>query len=206
MITPHHIESPFYGGAEFPTIATVAHTGHRSVDSAHLPRLNEGFRIRWRDGPTRLVVVGGAMGWDTIVAENALLYPKTCRLLIARPFAGHESGWPAEWRKRFLETWSRADVRVTVCAYDRFTCRKSYHIRNGYMLDLAQNAVRELGPGWGYLDSYWDGVERNGSGTWATIREALRREMSVNNYFPGQHPRVKPSVLLPTFNEGRLFA
>lgn len=192
-----------------PVLPTIAHTGHRRVESAHIPRLLETFRTVLRNGPERLIVTGGAMGWDTIVAEQALLYPQTCRLLVARPYAGHDSGWPGEWRKRFAETWDRAAIRVTVCPVSDSKIKQTYHIRNAYMLQLAEQAPRldhaSRRPDHS-LTAYWDGQERTGSGTWATIKEALKRGIPVSNWYPGQAPRVDPVLLLPNFADGRLFA
>jgi len=184
VIIPYEIE-----GELRSDLPTVVFTGHRKGTPTHESTIRHFFRTIHASLPLSTIVVGGALWFDTIIAEEAACSPHTCHLVLARPFVGHDDRWPSVARDRFRATWEAAQVRVTVCDSGS---HGAYHIRNSWMLDRAVEAVDRNGPGNGYVSSWWDGREHGG--TRACIREAHRRGLSVGNWFPRMPPRVGPDL------------
>lgn len=146
----------------------IAATGHR-------PNRLGGFTIEVQAGLGMLalahltkikpaaVISGMALGWDTAVAEAALMLglPLTC----AVPFKGQEEKWPPEQQTMYRAILSKAREVETVNP-GGFEFWKM-HARNKWMVDRADHML-----------AIWDGSK---GGTCRCIEYADRKNVPITN-------------------------
>lgn len=151
----------------------VAATGHRPKDlglsysKADLERLAKFAKSVLAELKPGMVVVGGAQGWDTAVAFGALWLD--IPFLLAVPFRGQESQWPAVARRRYEYLKDRAATVVEVYP-PGFSAPKLLG-RNRFMTELARS---------GQVLALYDERKQTG-GTAHCVRYARSAGMNVVN-------------------------
>lgn len=113
------------------------------------------------------VIAGGALGWDTALADAALSLDLPLFLYI--PFEGQERRWPREAQSHYLHLRDHA-ARIVVCSPGGYTAAKLLR-RNEAMVDDADALL-----------ALWDGEPRGG--TYRTVQYAQEQEKPVWNLYP----------------------
>lgn len=126
---------------------TVSATGHRPdklpgaySDAAH-QRLTAFAAEQLELLNPQRVVAGGALGWDTAVAQAAL--ELGIPLLLAIPCEGQESRWPESSQARFRAIRARANFVHVVSpgAYSPAVMQ----LRNAYMVNVSDVVLAKYG-------------------------------------------------------------
>lgn len=149
-------------------------TGHRDVRGQRaevvrhaLERILSKLKERNPDG---LVAISGmAVGTDIEFAEVAL--GLGCRLVAAIPTDTQEEPWPQEAKARYWRALHRANMTVSVWREPGYVTNEigsRFHARNRWMIDHTTD---------GTAIAVWDG--RQAGGTWAAVKEILRRGRKV---------------------------
>lgn len=137
----------------------MAATGHRPDklggygDAVYERLLSLAMRSIESIGPN-LVIAGGALGWDTAIAEASYLLKVPYKVYV--PFAGQESKWPASAQK-FYRALLREASEVVECSEPGYSVAKM-HVRNHRMVDDCD-----------VLLALWDGSD---GGTASAVRYA----------------------------------
>lgn len=146
-------------------------TGHRDVRGDRAIAVRESLRqvltgLRARR-ETLVALSGMAIGADIEFAEVAL--DLGIPLVAAIPLEGQDSVWPEHARRRYHNVLVRAVCIVEVWKdplYLRATVNARLHARNLWLIDHSDLII-----------AVWDGRETGG--TWAAVKEALRRHRKV---------------------------
>ena len=86
-------------------------------------------------------VSGMARGVDIWAAEIVLRLQdegEPIHLICASPFEGFERSWSNDWKQRYTDVMSRADLVKFVC---KDYCRACFQIRNEWMVDHSARVV-----------------------------------------------------------------
>lgn len=130
------------------------------------------------------VIVGGAQGWDTAVAEAALEF--NVPFVLAVPFEGQESKWPAAAQKRYNLLRQKAMETLIVCPGGYAAWK--FITRDHAMVDRAKQGTH------GQLLALYDGVAKGG--TYETVEYANSRNLLVWNAYP-MWPNYRDGVVSP---------
>ena len=149
---------------------TCCFTGHRQLpfgeEDAIWHRVLERLEPLLEQG-VRYFGVGGALGFDTLVAEKLLelrsQYPQI-RVILVLPFQGYQSRWTDEQRARAAQVERRADKIVYCCEHPS---REAFLVRDRYLVDGSAYCI-------GYCT-------RATGGTAYTLRYAERRGLCIWN-------------------------
>jgi len=158
----------------WPTGFRVMVTGHRDVRGQRadvvrgtLERILTKMKER---NPEGVVAISGmAIGTDIEFAEVAL--ELGCPLVAAIPTENQQEPWPREARDRYQQALDRANMTVGVWLdplYATTHIGARFHARNRWMIDHSTE---------GAAIAVWDG--RQAGGTWAAVKEILRRGRKV---------------------------
>ncbi len=154
-----------------------AATGHRPVklpckyDESHpwLISLIEDLNEWIRTNKPEQIISGGAIGWDTWVAEAALInnIPLFCYI----PFEGQSDRWPNKTRLRYQSILKAATETVYIS--------KEYHKevffdRDKAMVDKASLILSLLSP------------DVTSGGTYYTVNYAKAQKKSIINFWPNE--------------------
>ena len=122
---------------------TCCFTGHRVISSSDVVTLKEKLSLtidKLIDEGVTHFVSGGALGFDTLVAEALIEKKKTKDIFIeiAVPCKGQEARWNGSQKEKYKRILENAD-KVTVLA-DRYItgCMQT---RNMYMVDKSEVLV-----------------------------------------------------------------
>lgn len=149
-------------------------TGHRDVRGQRAEVVRQALerilsKLKERN-PNGLVAISGmAVGTDIEFAEAAL--GLGCRLVAAIPTDTQEEPWPQEAKARYWRALLRASMTVSVWrepGYATTEIGSRFHARNRWMIDHTTD---------GAAIAVWDG--RQAGGTWAAVKEILRRGRKV---------------------------
>lgn len=149
----------------------IAFTGHRQlgVDTSILEKdlthqLLECYQMGYNN-----FIVGGAVGFDMLVAEVALHLKEqysNIELFVAIPYKGHHSNFSENDKERYKQIAKR----VTSFTLSERYYKACFLHRNDYMLANCSLLV-----------AYYDGTFR--SGTSYTIRRAVQNNISIINLY-----------------------
>jgi hypothetical protein len=138
-----------------------------------------------------------AVGTDIEFAEVAL--ELRCPLVAAIPTDTQEEPWPQEAKARYWKTLLLSSMAVSVWrepGYETTEIGSRFHARNRWMIDHTTD---------GTALAVWDG--RQAGGTWAAVKEILRRGRKVLVIDPrtGELRVEKPSETLRDQAKGTSF-
>ncbi len=105
-----------------------------------------------------------ALGWDQAVAAAAVAY--NVPFIAAVPFEGQEGFWPQEAQVRYRRLIALAEHVEIVCE-KQGPFKKSFQIRNEWMVDRADKMV-----------ALWDG---SWGGTFNCVRYAEKKGVPIDN-------------------------
>lgn len=151
---------------------TCCFTGHRDLPAHKTERIAK----RTEEEIRRLIVdegicffgVGGAIGYDTLVAEVLFQLRERefpdIKVILVYPFEGFANGWTPEQKAVYNKLLPKYDK--TVCVSSR-PCREAYFARNRHLVDNSA-----------YCISYC--IRRYG-GTAYTVQYAKRKGLELRN-------------------------
>ncbi len=143
-------------------------TGHRRIPYEDLPKIKKDLSETVRvlaDGGMTDFLCGGALGFDTLAAEEVLRQKETfphIRLTLCLPCRNQAERWSAENQAVYKRILDAADN--VVCLFDRYVpgCMQ---MRNRYMVDHARVCI-----------AYYTG---GGGGTAYTVRYAKEKNVRI---------------------------
>ena len=149
---------------------TCCFTGHRNLPIRQEEEIWQ--RVCTRLYPllergVRYFGVGGAIGFDTLVAEKLLNLRKTypqIRVILVQPFQGYQSRWTPAQQARAAAVENRAD-KVVICC--RTPSREAFLARDRHLVDGSAYCI-------GYCT-------RSTGGTAYTLRYAQKQGLQVWN-------------------------
>lgn len=152
---------------------TCAFTGHRKIESRHSAKIGDlvlrAVEYAYREG-CRDFCVGGALGFDTLVAKQIILFRMShpdARLLVIAPCKNQSDGWSPSQVAMYEYILATADYVEYVRDEYVDGCMK---IRNQRLVDLADMLIAYVG--------------RDYSGAAQTVRMARSAGKTVYNLYP----------------------
>ena len=151
---------------------TCCFTGHRKLlenESAILERTNI-YPSRLLQENVRFFWLGGALGFDTLMAEHLLSlkkYDPQIQIYLALPFEGYRSRWSASQQARATQIDAQADG-IIFCS--QVPSKQAFLRRNRYLVDQSR-----------YCISY---CNRTTGGTAYTNRYARQQGLIIWNATP----------------------
>ena len=150
---------------------TCCFTGHRDIPADQLQMVMAGTEVKVRElilRGYRYFGVGGAVGYDTIVAELLLRlrereYPGI-RIILVYPFDGFTGRWSDKQKATYARLFPMYDKRVCVC---KSASKEAYLARDRHLIDCSSICVAYC--------------TRQTGGTAYTIRYAAARGVPVFN-------------------------
>ena len=149
---------------------TCCFTGHRDIPSGREKeiwlRVNVRLQQLLHQG-VRYFGVGGALGFDTLAAENLLAlrnYDNRIKVILVLPFYGYQNKWTPKQRARAAHIEKHADKVVYCCSSPS---RSAFLIRDRHLVDNSAYCI-------GYCT-------RNFGGTAYTMRYAMHTGLQVWN-------------------------
>ena len=150
---------------------TCCFTGHRDIPADRLQMVMTGTEAKVRELISqgyRYFGVGGAIGYDTIVAEMLFRlrereYP-WIRIILVYPFDGFISRWSDSQQTTYARLLPMYDKRVCVC---KSASREAYLARDRHLVDYSSACIAYC--------------TRQTGGTAYTIRYAAARGVPVFN-------------------------
>lgn len=124
------------------------------------------------------VVTGGAQGWDSAVAHAALLLK--IPYVVAIPFEGQESKWPAAAQARYHALLKHASLVHIVC-HGGYSPDKFLE-RDCWMVDRAEDWILKADGNVGSMFALYD--NKGKGGTAQTIKYAESLKVPVWNLWP----------------------
>ena len=150
---------------------TCCFTGHRDIPADRLQMVMTGTEAKVRELISqgyRYFGIGGAMGYDTIVAEMLFRlrereYPEI-KIILVYPFDGFISRWSDSQQATYARLLPMYDKRVCVC---KSASREAYLARDRHLVDYSSACIAYC--------------TRQTGGTAYTIRYAVARGVPVFN-------------------------
>lgn len=150
---------------------TCCFTGHRDIPADRLQMVMTGTEAKVRELISqgyRYFGVGGAVGYDTIVAELLFRlrereYPEI-KIILVYPFDGFISRWSDSQQATYARLLPMYDKRVCVC---KSASREAYLARDRHLVDYSSACIAYC--------------TRQTGGTAYTIRYAAARGVPVFN-------------------------
>lgn len=150
---------------------TCCFTGHRDIPADRLQMVMTGTEAKVRELISqgyRYFGIGGAMGYDTIVAEMLFRlrereYPEI-KIILVYPFDGFISRWSDSQQATYARLLPMYDKRVCVC---KSASRDAYLARDRHLVDYSSACIAYC--------------TRQTGGTAYTIRYAAARGVPVFN-------------------------
>ncbi|QTE68601.1 DUF1273 family protein [Clostridiales bacterium] len=152
---------------------TVCFTGHRQIDRESVPEIRQRLKSaihRCYEQGARWFICGGALGFDTLAAEEVLAFRTDhpdIGLFLAIPCADQSSHWSVSDRRRYERIRNSADDELVLAPSYFKGCM---HVRNRFMVRHSSICIcylREFEGGTGY-----------------TVRYALSASRDVINLYP----------------------
>ena len=148
---------------------TCCFTGHRDIPADRLQMVMTGTEAKVRELISqgyRYFGIGGAMGYDTIVAEMLFRlrereYPEI-KIILVYPFDGFISRWSDSQQATYARLLPMYDKRVCVC---KSASREAYLARDRHLVDYSSACIAYC--------------TRQTGGTAYTIRYAAARGVPV---------------------------
>ncbi len=148
---------------------TCCFTGHRDISADRLQMVVTGTEAKVRELISqgyRYFGIGGAMGYDTIVAEMLFRlrereYPEI-KIILVYPFDGFISRWSDSQQATYARLLPMYDKRVCVC---KSASREAYLARDRHLVDYSSACIAYC--------------TRQTGGTAYTIRYAAARGVPV---------------------------
>jgi len=160
-------------------LKTVCFTGHRKIEKQELNTINtllpEVLDNLYMSG-FRHFIAGGALGFDTIAAEQVITLRKRyhdCTLTIAIPYEGQSKNFSKKDKEKYLSILNSADNTIITSPRYFSGC---FHVRNQYMVDNSSVCVAFCR----------EATEKGGS--LSTIKYAKRKELEIINLAESQLP------------------
>ena len=155
---------------------TACFTGHRLIERDHVESVKARTEIQIRQlilkRGIRYFGVGGAIGYDTLVAEILFRLRDTdfpeIKIILVYPFEGFESRWTDEQKATYARLLSKYDKRVCIASTPS---REAYLARDRHLVDHSSVCV-----------SY---CTRSIGGTAYTVRYAMSKGVEVTNIADG---------------------
>ena len=145
---------------------TVCFTGHRHIDRERIPEIRRRLKAaisRCYEQGCRWFICGGALGFDTLAAEEVLAFrdghPDT-GLFLAIPCANQSSYWSASDRRRYEAIRDSADEELVLAPSYFKGCM---HVRNRFMVRHSAFCIcylKQFEGGTGYTVRYALSVSR----------------------------------------------
>ena len=150
---------------------TCCFTGHRDIPADRLQMVMTGTEAKVRELISqgyRYFGIGGAMGYDTIVAEMLFRlrereYPEI-KIILVYPFDGFTGRWSDSQQTTYARLLPMYDKRVCVC---KSASRDAYLARDRHLVDYSSACIAYC--------------TRQTGGTAYTIRYAAARGVPVFN-------------------------
>ena len=150
---------------------TCCFAGHRDIPADRLQMVMTGTEAKVRELISqgyRYFGIGGAMGYDTIVAEMLFRlrereYPEI-KIILVYPFDGFISRWSDSQQATYARLLPMYDKRVCVC---KSASREAYLARDRHLVDYSSACIAYC--------------TRQTGGTAYTIRYAAARGVPVFN-------------------------
>lgn len=150
---------------------TCCFTGHRDIPADRLQMVMTGTEAKVRELISqgyRYFGIGGAMGYDTIVAEMLFRlrereYPEI-KIILVYPFEEFTSRWSVSQKTTYARLLPMYDKRVCVC---KSASREAYLARDRHLIDYSSACIAYC--------------TRQTGGTAYTIRYAAARGVPVFN-------------------------
>lgn len=150
---------------------TCCFTGHRDIPADRLQMVMTGTEAKVRELISqgyRYFGIGGAVGYDTIVAELLFRlrereYPEI-KIILVYPFDGFISRWSDSQQATYARLLPMYDKRVCVC---KSASREAYLARDRHLVDYSSACIAYC--------------TRQTGGTAYTIRYAAARGVPVFN-------------------------
>lgn len=154
----------------------IAGTGHRPKDLPCLYNENDKWLLnikkkllsRLKKSNVKLVINGGAIGWDTWLAEAAIKLNIPLHTYV--PFRGQESIWPYPTQKRY-NAILKASEKV-------FYLHEQYS--NQAFLDRNKSMVNDCDEIW----ALWN-PDRQEGGTFHCINYSIKQDKPIFNFWNG---------------------
>ena len=150
---------------------TCCFTGHRNIPADQLQEIVARTEVNVRElirGGYRCFMVGGAVGYDTLVAELLFRLRDTERLgirvILAYPFNGYTAHWSEVQKATYARLLPLYDERICVAAA---ASRGAYLQRDRYMADASSACIAYC--------------TRQTGGTAYTVRYATKKGVPVIN-------------------------
>lgn len=169
---------------------TVCFTGHRFLSANEIPQiqrmLHDVIRDCYRRLDSRWFVCGGALGFDTLAAQEVLdakeEFPDI-GLCIAAPCPEQSSRWKESEKRVYQQIWESADEKIILAQRYFSGCM---HIRNQFMVQHSSVCICWL---------------RNFTGgTGYTVRYALSLQRRVINLCMPEHTVDPHQIKEPIWN------
>ena len=124
---------------------TCCFTGHRDIPADRLQMVMTGTEAKVRELISqgyRYFGIGGAMGYDTIVAEMLFRlrereYPEI-KIILVYPFDGFISRWSDSQQATYARLLPMYDKRVCVC---KSASREAYLARDRHLVDYSSACI-----------------------------------------------------------------
>ena len=143
----------------------VGITGHRNYkDRPNIRRWMQG--IARKHGKATTIITGGAIGTDTIAAEEAISAGLRSIVILPMPYQIHTDRWCEKQKARLNAVLSASQVKIA--------CPKHEYNINAYMERNAQ-IIEDSD----VLIAFWSGC--TSGGTFRTIQKAINEEATIYN-------------------------
>jgi len=157
-------------------VQTCCFTGHRIIPKTEYDTIAARTEMQIRDlilkRSIRFFGVGGAIGYDTLVAQILFRLRDTdfpeIKVILVYPFDGFDSRWTDEQRTIYAQMLPKYDKRVCVAQY---ASKEAYLARDRHLVDASSICI-----------SY---CTRNSGGTAYTVRYAHNRGLKIYNIAKG---------------------
>ena len=173
---------------------TCCFTGHREIPAEEhdllRAKLRGTIRLLYKEGYTGFVT-GGAVGFDTMAAQEVLRLKKLCpnvTLTVVSPFLGQSDNFPPKQKAAFEYIKAQSDEFIILRANYQSGCMME---RNRKMVDMSSICVAFM--------------KNQSSGTANTVRYALKNRLRVINLFvPDDEIEIRRQSHLSRFFEKKL--
>lgn len=151
---------------------TCCFTGHRTIPSGQIDTIAARTESKVRelilDQGVRYFGVGGAIGYDTLVALMLFRLRETTfpqiKVILVYPFEGFTSRWTVEQKTAYTQMLLQYDKRTCIATEGS---RDAYLARNRHLVDCSSHCICFC--------------SKNSGGTAYTVRYALRQGVAVHN-------------------------
>lgn len=157
-------------------LKTCCFTGHRLIPQAHIEAVSARTEIKVRElivtEGVRYFGVGGAIGYDTLVAKILFRLQATSfshiKVILVYPFDGFTSRWTDEQKATYAQLLQKYDKCVCVASE---ASREAYLARDRHLVDGSAHCICYC--------------TRQSGGTAYTVRYAQHKNLNIYNVAEG---------------------